>query len=823
MSISPNDDSTGRELLLSFRQSYDSYQEYVGALHNPNIPHIYRLVGLHSRLYQTDAQYKALVRDPTTTDVPTNQFHHISGISSGYHVNNNHIMNIANINGSINTGTNGVSKHTRRDRTLKAVNKPDILCAHTCTNCKYKIRYDNTQDLCRRHMLRYRKRHTHCNYDCEVYNYVNHDCKQQQGVPFWCELAAHVYQDEPDQYSEIANRHKLKELNTPGVLKLIAEYCIEQYEVCNNRKLFSNNQYSESLCELVRHINPSLSSKILSNDENNTNEVNTPHLNVPANTITLDPLPQHHVTDRALTAIQIPEGRNDYILRDSSILTATPATGATATDSSVQYATDSTIDSDIVYVTQRITRSHSKLSTTSEQTNITTSTVRVLSQHTDMLTLGSNRESTAFKPLHVQRKLTLPPCTLLPSISTYLKCWTKIEAMCTEEYGSLSSSTVSQCIVGQQDATRVNNLRFEYVKLIMKRYGELVSTVYKTHQLKKQWRGIELLLCWSNLSAAEHMTELVADARITFANMLVEFDVEHGEMFNANTNLTRQSDMPDQLVNYAYMLFVLKQLHQPKHHSILKWLQKKRNLQSQLDYKRYIDGKTQLGSKLKLYTMKDIIGMESVCITNTKTMKYCSQCKRISKCQCGMKFKKQVYDYELITTGMCKVAIFEYLQCNILANNEIVQLHMFDDVIKDVVTQFQSMEEVGLHISEWQAYFATHVIYAHTLYGTQPIQKVSQYQQVIEYMKNSFNSFLQIGHVEVIGEYAATLRLAEHVEDKIVLNGILYILAQVNQVGEVITSETISSRVHKHVNFKPHVQWCAINALIPSMRPITLT
>ncbi len=821
MSIAPDDDVSGRELLLSFRQSYDSYQEFVAALHNPAAPHIYRLVGLHLRLYQSDPQYKNTVRGSTTTDVKSNLINDSGGIHNTKNVN----VNITHLSGLLNTGDNStikLSKQKRRDRTLQGGNKPDIPCAHTCTKCLYKIRYDNTQDLCRRHMLRYKKKHTHCNYNCEVYNYINHDCKQQHGVPLWCEIAAHVFKDNRDQYESLTNRHKQHELNTPAVLKLIAEHCIDQICTHNNHGLFHDNQYSESLCELVKHINPSIVTKILTSNENNTSQVEISHLTTPADTMSSDQLLYQQDEDQAGNAVPVSNHNTNYVIPDSSLLTATSPITTIATDATDEHTIDTATESGILYTNQRLTRSQSKLSTTSEQTNVTTPTVRKLSRHTGKLTLNSTKKTTASDNLHAQRKLAWSYVSL-PSISTYLKCWKQIEPMCTKNNDSLSFSAVSQCIDNQQDATRINNLRFDCVKNIMKRYSDLVSTVYKTQKLKKQWRGIELLLYWSNLSAANHITELAVDARITFANMLVTFDVEHGEMFNANVNLTRQSDMPDQLINYAYMLFVLKQLHQPKYHSVLKWLQTECNFQSQLDYKRYIDGISELSNKMKLHTMKDIIGMESVCTTITKTMKYCTQCKRMSKCQCGRKYRNKVYDYELITTGMCKVAILEYLNCNILLNDEILQLDMFDSVINDVVTQFQSMENVGLFVSEWQAYFATHIIYAHTLYGTQPINKLLQYQKVIEYIIESLNSFIRIGHVEVIGEYAATLRLAGYVEEQVVLNGILYILAQVNKIGEVITSEMISSRIHKHVNFKVHVQWCAINALIPLMTPITST
>lgn len=111
----------------------------------------------------------------------------------------------------------------------------------------------------------------------------------------------------------------------------------------------------------------------------------------------------------------------------------------------------------------------------------------------------------------------------------------------------------------------------------MKQHIAVIKKSYSNNTSKKQWRGIELLLCWSSVVATKHISDLINEARNMFANMIQSLSLKNHKvqdgMFSAQQNLSKQSDMSDQLVNYAYLLFVLHQLHQPAHDSVLQWLQ----------------------------------------------------------------------------------------------------------------------------------------------------------------------------------------------------------------------------------------------------------
>ncbi len=331
--------------------------------------------------------------------------------------------------------------------------------------------------------------------------------------------------------------------------------------------------------------------------------------------------------------------------------------------------------------------------------------------------------------------------------------------------------------------------------------------------------------------AAQHIVKLVDTTQQMFASMLhLLSNQSQLAIFNAGENLTSKKDLPNQLVEYSYLLFVLHQLHQPTNYKILKWLQTWNGgmLESILHMDHYKDGIDKLRTSMKQHTPRQVIGID--CIKNgtniklidSKRLLFCMGCKQLHKCMssCSKVNHLSVCDYDLLTSAICKMGILQYLDCNTFANDIKIEMCMFDTVINQVTDQFKSFDDAGLQLSEIQAYFATHIIYAHTAYGTMTHQSKFDYSSLTTYMMSTMPNFISMGHIEIIGEYAATLRiLANGVENDELALSILYIMSRINTESYTITvGDVIANRRHKHTNYKSHLQWCAVTALIPTVK-----
>ena len=94
---------------------------------------------------------------------------------------------------------------------------------------------------------------------------------------------------------------------------------------------------------------------------------------------------------------------------------------------------------------------------------------------------------------------------------------------------------------------------------------------------------------------------------------------------------------------------------------------------------------------------------------------------------------------------------------------------------------------------------------------------------MLQYIISTLNSFIIAGHLEVVAEFVMTLRLAGYDEQDNVLMAILHIMHCIDNISfEAETSDAITDRTGKHTNFKSHVQWCAVNALIPAVKNVAL-
>ena len=108
----------------------------------------------------------------------------------------------------------------------------------------------------------FKKKHPNCNYQCNVYNYVNRNFHSNQGIPFWHEIACEIYRNSTDQLKHLVEQHHNKQLDTPSLLQHMANYCVNQYDNGNKLLFTANKHYTDSLVEIVRHTNSILAQTI---------------------------------------------------------------------------------------------------------------------------------------------------------------------------------------------------------------------------------------------------------------------------------------------------------------------------------------------------------------------------------------------------------------------------------------------------------------------------------------------------------------------------------------------------------------------------------
>ncbi len=437
---------SARAELLQIRQGCENYSEFNVAV----VRYAAHLCAAHKHLLNTDTEYKSIVRGTNihSSDIDASATNGTNGTNS---ISINHTIdraesqqNITLNHSTINSTAVHVHNNSKRDRTLKSRGKSDIACAHSCGACEFKIRLDNTQVLCRQHMLRFDKKHSQCNNNCDVYNYINYNVNGTRGIPLWHEIASYVYQHDIDTLKQTVDRREAQTLTTSQVLAQIAQYCVDQYATNNDTTLFTANiYYTDALIELVRHTDAEL-----------------------ANTIKATCKLQRSITP-ILT-------QHNSVAPVVPLVTATVTPTATAVDADTDDASVTEIESHISSQIQ--TRSRSNASVNTDTTDSTISSTKSVENNIMQLSIDHAQKR---KPRNTKPKSTnkQPPlldgqailtsnCINDPTMSTYQSAWKQYISTYTE-HTTISVHTKLSQALNQSDNVHIQQLRYDLINGLM--------------------------------------------------------------------------------------------------------------------------------------------------------------------------------------------------------------------------------------------------------------------------------------------------------------------------------------------------------------------
>ncbi len=787
--MNSNETEQWRIKLSMIRSALGSYHEFMSFISDKHNDYLI----WHNTLLHSDVEYKQLCF----------KNNHIQSYAVSSNSNNVPLQQVAV--GPCYDESSIASKRKSKLRDRKIKRDCWVDCTHNCgMKCLFTIKFSFMQNICRDHWLALERKHVCCTFQCAAWQYNNVN-QNGQGVQLWFEIAQQVYYSDPELLKQTIAMYR-SNLDIPIIMESMAKYLHTQYQAAQYEVFQHNKHFTQVMIWMIKHLveqSDLAASKRLSKEiqaQISGQTIQQSLATQPAiiqNQTTVIPSNAHcQIADTTLAVQHHP-------VIDRTNVDVEQSTLAASTE--ICFNSDTDTDTESVLSSGIITRSNSSRSSTTAVSD----------------TSSVNSSSTL---ANVRKQLTIT--TSQPLITSYniIKSVSQIDAptidmykLALQQYSELHDqiygfTDVCAPIRNKSNNKQITQLREELLQGCMVKYKSISQRVYHNVFDILEYRGMELVLCLSMVLACEaigkdHLNET---ARCMLADMLSQFDVNQHHLFDIDHNIkcVKKQDIPNHLIECSYLLFVLKQLLSPAHSKLLSWLfhWNRGRLVPLLSKTYCTTGISQLSQRVAKYSLFQITGIRSIdTFSVTPLTQSC---------------------LSTATSAICKIAILQSLQCNTFNDVASVTAEHFDDIINAVMTKITAKrikaKQLSVSTAEWQGYFAAHVIFAVTLYGTVSIgRNAEKYVHVVDFMKQRMHYFVQIGHTEVVGELVTALRLSNCTEtdtNSNILLGVLSIMSSITDSHEAKADASIAERQGKANNFDLHVQWCATRAMIPTVK-----